>query len=809
MNRAVFSSTWYTSLCIGALTLLAGIFSALFIRSDSIQTVAGDVIGIFASAFSVAGCYFAWRSSMNPLNRKAWGYVTLAMVAWGLGTVIFSYYEVFLKAPPFPSLADPVYFLYYPFFILGILAFRGAAPQTRSPGTRPKAVIELSIAFVAGALGFGRLIAAPLLSRDHAASLTTSILATVYPALDMAVIWALFSIFIRTNRLSDPSTAYLLAGGGLSMTIADCLFGYQSLLGLWQSGQWVDLFYTFSLCLFGLAGIRAARIPPDALVDSTAIEQPDHLVNPWGRYIPLGIITAVLLSVGWIAEREATASFLFLLVGSLLIIGLLFFRMTIAFRENQNLYIDLHKTSDGLRQRTAEVEEAHAQLQVEFLRRGEIERQRRELETRVVQVQKLESLSVLAGGVAHDFNNLLTALMGNLNLAQMDLPDSHPAMFPLKQAEKTALRAADLTQQMLACSGQGGLELRSVNLNEMITEMVGLMRSSLPNKVAIGFDYEVSLPKTTADSVQLRQVIMNLMINASEACAAEGGIVTVRTGLVDADEQFLASSAMPEPPEPGRYVFLEVKDNGCGMTEDVMKRIFEPFFSTKFTGRGLGLAATLGIVRGHRGVIKVTSTPEGGSSFLVAFPAKVEPVENTPAEASREVRTVLVVEDEAAVRNLTVRLVEFRGSKALAAENGKQGIELFEQHHREIDVVLLDLSMPVVDGVATLAAMRKIDPTIPVFIVTGYSKENAQSRFPDSCQPFGFIQKPFSYQKLNEALDGVNSLNSASTAEESNFRFPESRKCGDSAPFPSHEASDLDFRQPRHPRSSLLEDRSR
>jgi hypothetical protein len=266
-------------------------------------------------------------------------------------------------------------------------------------------MIEMMIAFVAGMLGLGRLIITPLISRDNSTSLLTTILATAYPAMDLAIIWALIGLVIRPNSLRDPIALYLLAGGGLAMAVADSFFGYQNLLGTWQSGQFIDSLFALSLCLTGLAGVRMARFGPLLAALPPITETPTEAeplrdaANPWTRYLPLTVITVVLLSVAWLVGNSITPSFASLFGGSLLIVGLVFVRMLLAVRENNDLFKRYHTISKGLKERTTELEFAHCELQIELLRRGELERERREMEGKMLQMQKLESLGVLAGAL--------------------------------------------------------------------------------------------------------------------------------------------------------------------------------------------------------------------------------------------------------------------------------------------------------------------------------------------------------------------------------------------------------------------------
>jgi len=244
------------------------------------------------------------------------------------------------------------------------------------------------------------------------------------------------------------------------------------------------------------------------------------------------------------------------------------------------------------------------------------------------QSQKLESLGVLAGGIAHDFNNLLTSILGNCSLGALTLPESSPVQAYLQQIEKASLRAADLTRQMLAYAGKGRVAIQPLDLNWLLLGMRPLLEASGYRGVEVRFELAKGLPEVTGDLDQLQQVVLNLVTNAWEAIGADArGTVTLRTGEQVVAQALLGGAAPAMPIPAGAYVVLEVQDTGCGMAPDLLNRIFDPFFSTKFTGRGLGLPALLGIVRGHGGGIQVESEPGRGSCFRVLLPAAAPPPE--------------------------------------------------------------------------------------------------------------------------------------------------------------------------------------
>ena len=361
-----------------------------------------------------------------------------------------------------------------------------------------------------------------------------------------------------------------------------------------------------------------------------------------------------------------------------------------------------------------------------------IEQQRRELEGRVLHSQKLESLGVLAGGVAHDFNNLLTGVLGSASLALELLPENEPVGQLIKHIERAGHRAADLTRQMLAYSGKGRFEVVAVNLPELVHDMAELVKASISKKVALEFDLAKNPPLIEADATQLRQLVMNLIMNAAEATGDTGGSVVVRTGVIDADSALLATMLHEEDVPEGLYVFVEIADTGCGMDTDTQAKMFDPFFTTKFTGRGLGLAAVQGIVRGHRGAFQVRSAPGQGTCFRVLFPASKQPqarcIAPEPTSAlPKKTGTVLVVDDEDLVRTVTQRRLERSGFTVLTADGGHAGLAVFREHHERIDVVLLDLTMPDMGGEEVYRKMLDIRSGVPVVVVRGTAKNTSRN----------------------------------------------------------------------------------
>jgi PAS domain S-box-containing protein len=383
------------------------------------------------------------------------------------------------------------------------------------------------------------------------------------------------------------------------------------------------------------------------------------------------------------------------------------------------------------------------------------EEHRRHLEAQIQQAQKLESLGVLAGGIAHDFNNLLTAVLGNLNLAQFRLNPESPAHPFLENAEKTVLKASDLTKQMLAYSGKGRFVVKLRDINEVVEEMTHLLHVSISKKALLRLHLTPGLPPVEADGAQLQQVVMNLVTNASEALGEQDGVISISTGPMDLDEAYIASAFPTQTLSAGRYVTLEVNDTGQGMPPEVMDRIFDPFFTTKPTGRGLGLSAMLGILRGHQAGLKIYSEVGRGSSFKVFFPAALGDAPASETEVHEEVLafrcTVLLVDDEPSVLEATRPALEALGLRVVTAKDGLEAVECFQRDPKAIDLVLMDLTMPRLDGREAFQSMRRIRPDIRVILSSGYNEQ-------ESIQPFvgkglaGFLQKPYTLDALRNAL---------------------------------------------------------
>jgi two-component system cell cycle sensor histidine kinase/response regulator CckA len=381
----------------------------------------------------------------------------------------------------------------------------------------------------------------------------------------------------------------------------------------------------------------------------------------------------------------------------------------------------------------------------------------RQLEAQVQHSQKLESLGVLAGGIAHDFNNLLVAVLGNADLLLRELSEGSPAREKVEDIARASRRAAELCEQMLAYSGKGRFVIEPLQLSALVSEMAQMLEISISKKVALEYDFDEDLPAVEADATQVRQIVLNLITNASEAIGDQRGTIAVRTRVVDVAPEFGSATPSAEALPAGRYVALEVTDTGCGMDAEVREKIFDPFFTTKFTGRGLGLAAVLGIVRGHGGGVDVSSEPGRGTAFRVLFPASEDRLAARGRDVDREASrwqgsgTVLLVDDEPAVRRLGSRMLESLGFLTVTARDGVEAIDLLRGHRDRITCVILDLTMPQMDGKETFRELRAIRPEVPVVLSSGYAEQDATQDFVGK-ELAGFIQKPYELDTLRAVL---------------------------------------------------------
>lgn len=397
--------------------------------------------------------------------------------------------------------------------------------------------------------------------------------------------------------------------------------------------------------------------------------------------------------------------------------------------------------------------------------RLDAEQERREIESRMQQARHLESLGVLAGGIAHDFNNLLQVVLTHADLAELDLEGQHPVRNNLVQIRSAAYSAADLCRQLLAYAGQGARTIEPVRLESLADEVVKTCAASSGGEIRIEADFEPGLPPIEGDGSQLRQLLVNLVTNASEAVEPNSGSIAVRIGFGRFDGASEPSDGwQPEKPGDGEFIRLEVEDTGSGMAPETLRRVFEPFFTTRFVGRGLGMPAVLGLVRRHHGFIHMASHLGRGTTVRVFLPgsrgARIpggEEIVPPPADAVADQRAgsrsgvVLLVDDDELVRIASEQILRKLGFEVLLAENGLEALEVYRSARDRIGLVLLDLTMPELDGWETLKELRQRDPGVRVVICSGYSSPDIRAGIDDGFVE-GFLEKPFTVAELRRVL---------------------------------------------------------
>lgn len=385
-------------------------------------------------------------------------------------------------------------------------------------------------------------------------------------------------------------------------------------------------------------------------------------------------------------------------------------------------------------------------VSVDITERKQAEAERLEVERRMLKAQKLESLGVMAGGIAHDFNNLLSIILGHTHLALMNLQPKDPNVESLREVENASRRAADLCLQMMTyAGGSGQMEEESVDLNALIQDMMNLLKTTITKKSILTMKLNSDLPAVVGNAGQIRQILMNLVINASEALGEKGGRISLATGVLDDTVE-----------TPGGAVWMEVADTGCGMDEETRRKVFDPFFSTKFTGRGLGLSTVAGIVRKHGGTIELTSEPGQGTVFRIRFPILSKAPDSrltgtAENEAWRGSGTVLFADDEEGVRKMGKLLLEQLGFGVLTARDGQEALDIYRQNRSRIRFTLLDLTMPRMDGGEVFEAIRALNPEARVILTSGYSETDLTEKF--TAQGLSaFLHKPYSFQELRQCV---------------------------------------------------------
>ena len=420
------------------------------------------------------------------------------------------------------------------------------------------------------------------------------------------------------------------------------------------------------------------------------------------------------------------------------IVGLAVYLKDITEQRHAELELERYRghLEEVLDQRTSELTVAHAQL---------------------MHAQKMESLGVLAGGIAHDFNNLLAVILARAELCFRELSEQSVAHDHVSIIRETAFQARMLTKQLLGYAGKGKFVVEPLGVDSVVLDLMPLLRASISTEIRLEFEPGAASSAVQGDETQLRQVLLNLVTNAAEAIGPAVGQIMIRTGIGEMSAATVQGAYFSGAPMTGPYVYLEVEDTGAGISPNHRAKLFDPFFTTKFTGRGLGLAAVLGIVKGHHGTILVDSSPGRGSRFRVLLPAldadcvpKSAP-QRSQLMSTREDGCALVVDDEPAVRAATVAILSSIGYRVLEADGGQSAKELFRARASEIDLVLLDLAMPDMNGEQTLRELKKIRADIPVVLLTAYAEDEARLSSVRA-QLAGFVAKPFAYDELIAAV---------------------------------------------------------
>lgn len=437
-------------------------------------------------------------------------------------------------------------------------------------------------------------------------------------------------------------------------------------------------------------------------------------------------------------------------LGTLFSARLMFLKWKHAQLSEISLQRDNEQLENQISERTSELNSANEQLRNELAERKRVEKQ-------LLHTQKLESLGVLAGGIAHDFNNILTAIIGNADLAFKKISKESPAAVNLQRIEQAAARAAGLAKQMLAYSGKGKFVVEQINQNNLLEEMLHMLEVSISKKAVLHLNLHTPLPTVEADAAQLNQVVMNLIINASEALGENNGSITITTSHKEFDQCYFGINWPTENLKAGDYVVLDVADTGCGMKKETLEKIFDPFFTTKFTGRGLGMAAVFGIIKGHKGAIKISSEPGKGSLFEILLPASnsnvIADTENANIDKWKGSGTVLLVDDEEVVLTVGSEMLQELGFEVVTAKDGQEAIDIFKDSN-DIDIVILDLTMPRLDGEHAFYALRTINPNLKIIISSGYNEQVVTRKFVGKGLA-GFVQKPYKITALKEVIQKI------------------------------------------------------
>ncbi|MFA7403057.1 MAG: ATP-binding protein [Pelobacteraceae bacterium] len=389
-----------------------------------------------------------------------------------------------------------------------------------------------------------------------------------------------------------------------------------------------------------------------------------------------------------------------------------------------------------------------------------LQEERLNLERQMLHTQKLESLGVMAGGIAHDFNNLLQSILGNIELASIKLTPDSASQKHIAHAMTSVKQASHLTNSMLTYLGKGFISKKKLDLNTLVKSNAEMLKTAASSAVSMELSLSEDLPAILADESHIQQVVMNLIINAAESIVEQPGVIRLTTGIQDCDRSCMDASLLDEKPSPGRYVFLEVSDNGCGMNEETVKCLFDPFFTTKFTGRGLGMSAVMGILRSHNGALFLESEPGKGTTFRVLFPipestlpaAALPSMNNKTGARNKLSGTALVVDDEKSVLSICTKMVSLCGFTVITACDGIDAVSKFREHVDVIDVVLMDLTMPNMDGITAMSEIFSIKPDARVILSSGFNEDELSERITGQA-PCGFIRKPYCMNVLETEIE--------------------------------------------------------
>ncbi|MDA8139285.1 MAG: ATP-binding protein [Desulfobacteraceae bacterium] len=432
--------------------------------------------------------------------------------------------------------------------------------------------------------------------------------------------------------------------------------------------------------------------------------------------------------------------------------------------KGSHTYESSHKTKDGrifpveirVNHVHFEGKEYHCAFTRDLTEHRRREAERNRMEAQMQEVQKLESLGVLAGGIAHDFNNLLMAILGNADLTMISLPPNSPVRRYVEEIALASKRAAELCRQMLAYSGKGSMMVARYDLPTIVGEMTQMLEASVSKKIILRYIFDADIPPVMADASQMKQIVINLVSNAAESISDRKGEISITIGVMFCDRDYLSQCHFNNHLPEGQYVFLEVADTGQGMDAQTREKIFDPFFTTKFVGRGLGLAAVLGIVRSHGGTIRVDSEPGRGTTIRVLLPAMPAEDEKAKSKSSKDKSAsaniqVLLIDDDPNVRDVSSEMLKLLGYSVLTAPNGPQGIALYRKHKEAIDVVILDYTMPELNGMETFDELHNIRK-VRVILSSGYAEKEVVQSFKGR-EFVDFLQKPYTIEKLRDVLE--------------------------------------------------------